>query len=201
MKKAIFIDRDGTLNEMVYDDTHGLMDSPRRAEQVRLVRGAGRFLKAARELGFMVIVVTNQPGIAKGTLTEAELDAVNRRLADLLAEEGGRWDELRYSPWHPQGGPGGRAEFIGPSDTRKPAPGMLLEAAREHGIYLPASWMIGDGIVDVQAGRAAGCRTILLATVKLEQVERFVNMERAEPDHVARSLDEALEIIRSGLAC
>lgn len=199
MKKAIFIDRDGTLNEMVYDDTHGLMDSPRRAEQVRLVPGAGRFLKAVREIGYLIIVVTNQPGIAKGTLSEADLDAVNRRLADLLAAEGGRWDELRYSPWHPQGGPGGRAEFIGPSDTRKPAPGMLLEAAQEHGIDLSASWMVGDGIVDVQAGRAAGCRTILLATVKLEQVERFVSMEQAEPDHVARNLDEALDIIRSRL--
>ncbi len=199
MKRAVFIDRDGTLNRMVYDETHGLMDSPRRPEQVELIPGAGRFLKAVRDMGYLAIVVSNQPGLTKGTMTEDELLAVNERLADLLREEGGAWDDIYYAAYHPGGGPGARPAYEERGDWRKPAPGMLTAAADKHGIDLASSWMIGDGLVDVQAGRAAGCRTILLGNVKMEQVQRFVNTEGAEPDHVARDLEKALELIRASV--
>lgn len=188
MKKAIFIDRDGTLNEMVHDPDHGTLDSPRRPEQVALMPGAAEFLKALREDGWFLVVATNQPGIAKGTLTPPELKAVHARLADLLAAGGGRWDDLRVCTHHP--------DYGSPCDCRKPKPGLLLEAARAHGLDLSASWMIGDGLVDVRAGRAAGCRTILLTKLKLYHVERFFDMNGAEPDAVAGTLAEALRVIR-----
>lgn len=195
---AVFVDRDGTLNEMVYDEVHGLLDSPRKPAQVLLIPGAGAFLKGLRELGYRVVVVTNQPGIAKGTLSLDDLLAVNARLAELLAAEGGGWDDLLFSPYTKNAGPWARPEYVRDSDCRKPKPGMLLKAAKEQGLDLSASWMVGDGFVDVQAGRAAGCRTILLTKVKLQDIERFVSVEGSEPDFMAASLREALEIIRKG---
>jgi D-glycero-D-manno-heptose 1,7-bisphosphate phosphatase len=192
MHRAVFIDRDGTLNRMVYDETHGLLDSPRRPEQVRLIEGAGAFLKALREAGWLAIVVTNQPGIAKGTLTFDELDAVNARLAELLAVEGGGWDALYACPHHPARDPDGRAEYQVDCDCRKPKPGLLLRAAREHDIDLAASWMVGDGLNDVQAGRAAGCRTALVTRLKMEQLEAFDEWGGCRPEVIVASLSATL---------
>ena len=190
LKPAVFFDRDGTLNRMVYDDTHGIMDSPRRPEQITLMPGATEAINRLHALHFQIIVVTNQPGIAKGTLTEARLDAVNQRLAELLAQQGAAWDALEYCPHHPSEGT--RTDLIGPCTCRKPQPGMLLKAARERGIDLKRSWMIGDGLVDIQAGKAAGCRTILLTGLKVEQIERFIQL-KAVPDFITPSLAEAVD--------
>ncbi len=185
MKRAVFVDRDGTLNEMVFDPDHGLLDSPRRPEQVTLMKNAAKFIDGLRQLGFFIVVVTNQPGVSKGTLTLPELDAVNQRLADLLKPA--HWDDLRFCPHHP--------EFGSPCDCRKPKPGMLMAAARDHGIDLSQSWMVGDGLIDVQAGRAAGCKTVLVTKLKISVVERFFDTGGAEPDEVAPNLMSALEII------
>jgi len=196
-RKAIFIDRDGVLNDMTYDSVHGLLDSPRKPDQVYLIKGAADFLKGVRELGYYTVVVTNQPGIAKGTLSEEDLVAVNQRLADLLKEGGASWDELRHSPFHPDGGPMGREEYIKSTACRKPEPGMLLDAAKEADIDLAASWMIGDGLTDVQAGRSAGCKTILLTKLKISHIEAFLDLEGAHPDYIAATMIDALDVIRS----
>ncbi|MCX7818864.1 MAG: HAD-IIIA family hydrolase [Kiritimatiellae bacterium] len=183
------MDRDGTLNEMVYDETHGTMDSPRRPEQVRLRAGAAAFLRGVRQLGYEVIVVTNQPGIAKGTLTEAELEAVHRRLAELLAAEGAAWDAIYWCPHHPS---------VRACSCRKPKPGLLRRAARERQLRLRGSWMVGDGVVDVQAGRAAGCWTLFVGRLKPEVLEKLFDDGDAMPDAVACDLAGALEVIRRG---
>lgn len=196
MKPALFLDRDGVLNEMVYDDIHGLLDSPRRPEQVRLVPGATAAIKAARSRGYDVVVVTNQPGIAKGTLTAGDLEAVNGRLAELLREQGAHWDALYHCPHHPCG-TGTPNEFIRECDCRKPKPGMLLRAARERGLNLGRSWMVGDGVIDVAAGRAAGCRTILVADLKLEFVVKLVDTARGLPDVHVRGVANVADIFAS----
>ncbi len=188
-RPAVFVDRDGTLNEMLYDETHGIFDSPRLPEQVRLKPGAAEFLKRLRQAGFFLCVATNQPGLARGTLTQAAFDAVNSRVAGLLAEEGAAWDAVKFCPHSPDKAGGGSCS------CRKPAPGMLLEAAREYGLDLASSWMVGDGLNDVQAGRAAGCRTILLSRLKLEQIERFLSLENAEPHAIVGSLAAAADLI------
>jgi D-glycero-D-manno-heptose 1,7-bisphosphate phosphatase len=192
MKPAVFIDRDGTLNRMVYDETHGLFDSPRRVEQVQAMPGAGAFIQGLHQAGFTVVVVTNQPGLAKGTLTVAELEAVNRRLQELLMQEGEAWDALVYCPHHPAGTV---AAYQKDCDCRKPKPGLLLKAALELGLDVRNSWMVGDGLVDVQAGRAAGCRTILVTRLKLEQVESFFSLDHAKPDYIAPDLAAAQDRI------
>lgn len=196
--RAIFLDRDGVLNAMVYDDTHGLLDSPRRPEEVHMIPGAGRFIAAAKRDGWKVIVITNQPGIAKGYFSVDDLALVHDALREqVLAEGGVAWDDLCYCPHHPAGASGRQNEFVMPCVCRKPEPGMLLEAARRHEVDLSASWMIGDGLVDVQAGRRAGCRTLLVTgSLKLEVIERFISMKDACPDAVAKNLQECLTIIK-----
>ena len=198
--RAVFVDRDGTLNEMVYDDTHGIMDSPRRPAQVRLRKGAAAFVRGAKALGFKVVVVTNQPGIAKDTLTVAELNAVNARVAELLKKGRATWAALEYCPHHPDGDRKCRAKYVKNCTCRKPKPGLILRAARKLGVDVKRSWMIGDGLNDVQAGRAAGCRTIWVGRMKPEHVERFFGSRKCEPDAAASDLAGALRIIKEAEA-
>ncbi|HMO49981.1 MAG TPA: HAD family hydrolase [Kiritimatiellia bacterium] len=202
--KAIFLDRDGVLNAMVYDEDHGLLDSPRRPADVRMIPGAGTFLASIRRAGWLAVVVSNQPGIAKEYFTVSELEAVNQALLEQCRAEGGPealWDDLLYCPYHPTGREGRSNPYVTQSPLRKPEPGMLLEAAKRHHLNLAASWMVGDGLVDVQAGRRAGCRTLLVAgSLKLEVIERFLSMKDAYPDRVAGDLTEALHIIKASPA-
>ena len=191
-QRAVFVDRDGTLNRMVYDETHGLLNSPRLPAQVKMIKGAGVFLRRLKQAGYRVVVVSNQPGLAKNTLTEERLAAVNRTLARQLEREGDSWDEIRCCPHHPRGS-GRKNRYVKKCACRKPAPGLLLQAAREQGLDLKKSWMVGDGINDVQAGKAAGCKTVLVTRLKIDQVELFFSMNKARPDHVVSSLDEAFE--------
>jgi len=186
LSPAIFLDRDGVINEMVYDPTHGLLDSPRRPEQVVGISFASDFIQQARALGYKIVIVTNQPGVAKQTLSIEELNAIHETLAIFLRPA--YWDSLEFCPHHP--------EFGSVCECRKPRPGMILKSASELGIDLSKSWMIGDGLVDIQAGRAAGCRTILLTKLKINIVEKFFDLNDANPHFVARHLHEALIIIR-----
>ena len=197
MNKAVFIDRDGTLNEMVYDKTHGILDSPHNPDEVRLIPKAADFLKTIKKCGYLAVIVTNQPGIAKGTLTMQTLQAINARLAALLAAEGGAWDHLLFCPHFPVPSPV-KNEHVVECECRKPKPGLMLSAAGKFNIDLPASWMVGDGLNDVQAGKAAGCRCILVAKLKIEQVERFFTLNNCQPDAIARDLKQAAEIIQAG---
>lgn len=197
MNKAVFIDRDGTLNEMVYDETHGILDSPRRPEDIRLMPKAADFLKTIKKSGYLVIVVTNQPAIARGNLSLKTLQAINEKLASLLAAERAVWDNLRYCPHFP-GPVSVKNEYNVECDCRKPKPGLLLSAAHEFNIDLPASWMVGDGLNDVQAGKTAGCKSILVTRLKIEQVERFFDLKNCQPDAIAGDLMKAAEIIQAG---
>jgi D,D-heptose 1,7-bisphosphate phosphatase len=149
--KAIFLDKDGTL----IDDVPYNID-PRR---MVLSEKAGEGLRLFAELGYRLIVVSNQSGIARGYFTEDAMDAVKQRLSTLLKGEGVDLFAFYYCPHHPQGLVD---RYAVDCDCRKPSPGMLLKAAQEHDIDLNASWMIGDILDDVEAGNRAGCRTILL---------------------------------------
>jgi D-glycero-D-manno-heptose 1,7-bisphosphate phosphatase len=157
--KALFIDRDGVINELVRDAATGNPESPLRPADVTLIDGAAEALRELSDAGWLLVGVTNQPAAAKGTVTREELEAVHDRVIGLLAAQGVRFDAFRLCLHHPDGVV---PELSGPCDCRKPAPGMLLDAARELDIELAASWMIGDTDADVVAGRAAGCHTMLV---------------------------------------
>lgn len=150
---AIFLDRDGTLIENV-----GYI---RRPEDVRLMPGTGEALHRLRQMGYRLVLVSNQSGVARGLFSDEQLQEVHRRFEQLLAAEGVRLDGAYYCPYLP--GPEAVVEsYRRDSELRKPRPGMLLKAAQELNIDLGGSWMIGDSPSDMEAGRRAGCRTVLL---------------------------------------
>lgn len=158
-RPAVFLDRDGVLNEFVVDPTSGIPDSPHRAEDVRLIPGAAAAAARLADAGFTLVCVSNQPAAAKDKASIAELLDVHRRVGELLAREGATLEASRLCWHHPEGLV---PELSRPCACRKPEPGMLLDAAGELGIDLGASWMVGDSDTDVVAGRAAGCRTVLV---------------------------------------
>lgn len=159
MTGAVFMDRDGVINKGVMDEELGQYESPYRAADVELEDRAAEGLRLLRGLGWPLIVVSNQPGAAKGIVSLAELREVHDRVVELLAEEGVALDDWRYCFHHPQGKV---PQLSGPCPCRKPLPGMLQAAAAKHDIDLEGSWTIGDTATDVGAGRAAGTRTVLV---------------------------------------
>jgi D-glycero-D-manno-heptose 1,7-bisphosphate phosphatase len=152
MKRAVFIDRDGTINEE--------REYLYRTDDFAFIPGAPQAIRRLNEAGYLVIIVTNQSGVARGYYTEEDVHLLHRHVAAQLEQSGARVDAWYYCPHHPSG----RGSYALPCRCRKPLPGMLLEAAGRFDIDLEASVMIGDKLVDVQAGRAAGCRPILVRT-------------------------------------
>ncbi|MGA2162882.1 MAG: HAD-IIIA family hydrolase [Solirubrobacteraceae bacterium] len=156
---AVFLDRDGVLNELVRDPVSGELESPLRVADVRLLAGAPAAVSRLERAGFALACVSNQPAAAKGVATVEELLAVHGRVLDLLAAAGVALGASRLCLHHPRGVVSG---LSGQCACRKPAPGMLLDAAAALGAEVEASWMVGDTDADVGAGRAAGCRTVLI---------------------------------------
>ena len=185
---AVFLDRDGTINRGVWDDSVEAYESPYRPDDVELEDRAVEGLRTLRELGWPLIVVSNQPAAAKEIVSLADLRAVHDRLVALLAEEGIELDDWRYCFHHPQGKV---PQLSGPCPCRKPAPGMLLAAAEKHGIDLERSWMIGDVDTDVGAGLAAGTHTILIENPRSEHKRHG----EAGEEYRAANLAEAAQVV------
>ena len=152
MKRAVFIDRDGTINEE--------KEYLYRTDDFAFIPGAPQAIRLLNEAGFLVIVVTNQSGVARGFYTEEDVHLLHRYIASQLEPFGARVAAWFYCPHHPAG----RGSYALPCRCRKPLPGMLLEAAGRFNIDLESSIMIGDKLVDMEAGVAAGCRPILVRT-------------------------------------
>jgi D-glycero-D-manno-heptose 1,7-bisphosphate phosphatase len=159
VNRAVFVDRDGVINELVADPVSGRPESPLEPGSVTLVPGATPALGRLAAFGWRLVGVSNQPAAAKATITLAQLHAVQDRVLVLLAREGVVFDDFRLCLHHPDGVV---PELSGSCDCRKPAPGMLTDAAAALHLDLAASWMVGDTDADVAAGRAAGCATILI---------------------------------------
>ena len=205
---AVFLDRDDTLIKNAGD-----LGDP---AEVELVQGAAMAVASLRGLGFQVVGVTNQGGVARGKYGEADVEAVHQRI-DALLERGANGAVIAgwyFCPFHPRGTV---AEYTREHPDRKPAPGMLLRAAEDLRLDLPRSWMVGDTLRDTQAGEAAGCRTVLLhpdagrlspdRLAELAREQAVVNnpddpdAEAAaaahRPDFFAASLVEAVRVIAS----
>lgn len=151
---AVFLDRDDTLIHCRSVTPDGDLGDP---ALVRLMDGAADACRALAEAGFTIVVVSNQGGVARGRYTTDAVERVNDRINELL---GGLITRFYYCPYHPKGTV---PAFTREHAWRKPAPGMLIQAAMDLGLDLEHSWMVGDAERDVEAGRAAGCRTILVA--------------------------------------
>lgn len=183
--KAIFLDRDDTIIE----DT-GYINS---AEQVKLLPAAAQALVEMRKMGYKLIVVSNQSGIARGLLTEQALAQIHERLKQLLAEHNAYLDRIYYCPYLPDGAVG---KYRKDSDWRKPKPGMFLAAAKEMKINIAESWMIGNAYIDVAAGKAAGCRTILIKSNIKPPVKK---QDDPDPDFETINLREAVNVVKREL--
>lgn len=154
-QKAVFLDRDGTINKYV-----GFL---RNINDFELIDGVAEAIKKINASGYLAIVVTNQPVIARGEVTFDELEQIHNKMETLLGVEGAYVDAIYYCPHHPHKGyEGERPELKFDCDCRKPKPGMLLKAAEDFNIDLSKSWMVGDGENDIKAGKAAGCHTALI---------------------------------------
>ncbi len=183
-RRAIFLDRDGVINVD--------RDPVARADQLELLPGAAEAVRRINRSEFLAVVVTNQPGVAKGFLSEQELDCVHARLEWLLGAEGAYLDRIYYCPHHPERGlPGERPDYKIPCDCRKPSPGMVLRAAAELNIDLAGSFLIGDRTADIRAGASAGVRTILVRTGCAGGDGRWA----CEPDFVFDDLREAVDFV------
>jgi D-glycero-D-manno-heptose 1,7-bisphosphate phosphatase len=185
-RAAAFLDRDGVLNELVPDPVSGVPESPLSVAEVRLLPGAAASAAHLAQLGFALVCVTNQPAAAKGRVSIAQLLAVHDRVVQLLLESGVSLAASRVCLHHEQGVV---PELSGRCDCRKPAPGMLLDAAGALGIDLGASWMVGDTDADIAAGRAAGCMTLLIRHP--DSVHK--RLQAVKPDLLADSLADAID--------
>lgn len=161
-QKAIFLDRDGTVNKYV-----GFL---RNKEEFELLPSVVDAVKKINSSGYLCIIVTNQPVVARGEVSMEELDEIHKKLETELGKEGAFVDGLYYCPHHPHKGFEGEiTELKIECDCRKPKPGMLLKASEDYNIDLSQSWMIGDSETDIIAGNRAGCKTILLSNDNTEQ--------------------------------
>ena len=154
-QKAIFLDRDGTINKYV-----GYLRTP---EQFELLDGVGEAIRKINLSGYLAIVVTNQPVIARGEVTADGLQQIHNKMETMLGKEGAYLDGVYYCPHHPDKGFAGEVEELKiVCECRKPNAGLLLQSAKDFNIDLSQSWMIGDSENDVLAGRNAGCKTALI---------------------------------------
>lgn len=181
------------LNDLEYDPDEGRIGSPLSAKQLRVFPYAGESVRRIKELGFDAILVSNQPGVAKRQLTHSEFEKMNGMVRDELARHGCVLDGEYYCLHHPDALV---KKYRLDCDCRKPKAGLLLRAARENGVDLSRSFFVGDALVDVKAGRAAGCRTILLGHVT-SFLSRMIESEDARPDYVLPSLRQVPDLLRS----
>ncbi|WP_059170853.1 HAD-IIIA family hydrolase [Bacillus sp. FJAT-27445] len=150
MRKAVFLDRDGVLNEVLTKRVK-FVNNPR---QLFLLDGAAEAVAEITQAGYPIFIVTNQGGIGLGFMTEEKLKRVHRRLTTLITEKGGKITDIAHCPHKPHEG----------CSCRKPQPGMLEALAEKYGINLTQSVMVGDHERDIEAGRAAGCKTVFIGT-------------------------------------
>lgn len=185
---GIFIDRDGTINDEV--------DFLRNPDQLKLIPRSAEAITELNRLGLRIFILTNQSGIARGILTEDDLRGIHARLLQMLESRNARVDRIYYCPHHPEGS---IKQYSIECDCRKPKTGMLQKAAKEYGIDLSRSYIIGDKMTDIQAGNNCGARAILVLTGYGKTELEDCRKNGAGLDHVADDLYDAVQFIKRGI--
>lgn len=183
VNRAVFVDRDGVINELV-SSSEG-PDSPRSVEEFKLLAGVGGAIRRLNELGLPVVLISNQPGAAKGKYPARNLQAITERMKAALAEENATLQGIYYCMHHPQATV---AEYRQACECRKPKSGLLIQAGRDLGLDLTGSYMVGDQPRDMIAGRSVGCTTVLVASA-------LGRAEAREANYVCNDLEAAAGII------
>ena len=173
MQKAVFLDRDGTINKYV-----GFL---RDIEEFELIDGVAEAIRIINASGYLCIVVTNQPVVARGEVSIRQLEEIHSKMETLLGMEGAYVDAIYYCPHHPDRGyPGEISELKKECDCRKPKPGMLLKAAKDFNIDLSRSIMLGDGKNDVKAGLSAGCKSVLIDSQNINEKQELGEVQTVD---------------------
>ncbi len=190
---AVFLDRDGVINEIVWNDDIEQLDSPMKPEQFKFLPNAVEAIRTMKEKGYYVFVVTNQPGAAKGKTSLATLYDINTMMIAALADEGAEVDDLFMCPHYPKELPQTKESFlIRKCNCRKPEPGLIYRALRKYNIDLSSSFMIGDSCSDVIAGSAVGMSTVFIGDLKCDLCKKLGDLS---PDFTAKDILEAASII------
>ncbi len=175
-KRAVFLDRDGVINKEV-----NYLSEP---DEFELLEGTAEALKILKRAGYLLIVITNQSGIARGYFSVETLNDIHTKMRRLLKEQGAFIDDIFYCPHHPK--------FTGECPCRKPKPGMILEAQKKYGLDLSSSFMVGDKFSDIKAGINAGCKTVFVLTG--HGSEEHEKGDQIHPDYI---YDDLLEFAKN----
>ena len=185
-ERAVFLDRDGTINKEV----QYLGDEQR----LELIGGAAEGIHLLNEAGYQVVVLTNQAGVARGYFSEKTVERIHQRLQKVLQEDGAWLDAVYYCPHHPTEG---TSSYQVDCDCRKPKPGLLVRAAKDLNIDLRQSYVVGDKLSDLEAGYAAGCQGVLVRTGYGKETEEQFRAHGLKPDYIAEDLRAACQWIIS----
>jgi D-glycero-D-manno-heptose 1,7-bisphosphate phosphatase len=170
--KAIFLDRDGVINQEV-----NYLSKP---EDFEFIEGSIDALKILQALDYLLIIITNQAGIARGYFSLENLNAIHDKMLTLLKQNGVTLTDIFFCPHHP--------DFTGSCDCRKPKPGMVLNASKKHSVNLNKSYMVGDTLIDIETGFNAGCKTVLVLTGY--GTEELKKANQIKPDFIFKNLLE-----------
>jgi len=192
VKGAVFLDRDGVINPLIYHEDAGIVDSPFTLAQFEMFPSVPKAIRLLNKLGMTVVIVSNQPGIAKGHFSEQVLRRIESKMLAGLKRAGAHLDAVYYCLHHPKAT---LKKFRKRCACRKPGIGMLTRAARELSVSLERSYMVGDGLTDIEAGNRAGCRTIFIGRWKCEHC-LFIKPRGLRPTFVAEDLWAAAKIIQ-----
>jgi D,D-heptose 1,7-bisphosphate phosphatase len=192
MNRAVFLDRDGVINKIVYHQDLGILDTPFTPSQFELLPDVGKSIWKLNSLGFLTILVSNQPGIAKGHFNYKTFQAMEKKMFRSLNRNKAKLDGAYYCFHHPEGRV---KKYRKKCNCRKPKPGLLLKAAQDFNLDLKNSYLIGDGITDIQAGESVGCITLLVGNHKCDLC-RLLNEKKIKPDFIVPNLYQATKIIQ-----
>lgn len=187
MNKAVFLDRDGVINELIFNPQTEEYESPLTEDDLKIAPEIFTLLKKLRDQGFLLLMISNQPNYAKGKATLELLDKIHQRLAKQMVANGIEFTEYFYCYHHPNGIVDG---YAGECICRKPKPYFLIEAQKKYDINMKQSWFVGDQDSDVQCGQAAGVKTILINEAH-SQKKRGSSL----PDYYVNDFAEAVEVI------
>ena len=189
MNKAVFLDRDGVINELYYDDNQGVIDSPFHPSHFKLHSRVCDAINTFHDFGYKVIIISNQPGIAKKHFTEETFQEIREKMKYELKKQHAYVDAEYYCLHHPDSK---LEKYKKICNCRKPKPGMIFQAVQEHEVDVSRSWMIGDSVADIEAGGTVGCKTIFVGNKKCYI---WVKM-KIEPDYAVPDLFHASSVIK-----
>jgi len=175
---CVFLDRDGVINEELYDYI-------KKKEDFRLIKDSAKAIRLLNENKVLVIVISNQGGIGRGLYSEDTLKEINSKMVEELKKEGARLDAIYYCPHHPDD----------KCRCRKPEIGMFKEASKHFNLNLKKCWMIGDKMIDISSGKKAGCKTILVLTGYGKRMLEDMENWNDKPDFIANNLHQAVNLI------